>query len=81
MVVGLQVPLERFELFAVFKTNDVLGRHRFLDGYGGFQFDSLRLNGLDRGPAQSAIDRADEIRDLVAGKRVISHVRRHDISC
>ena len=73
------MPLEGFELLAIFEANDVLGCHRFLDGYGGFQFDFLRLNALDRGPAQSAIDRADEIRKLVAGKRIMSDVRRHDI--
>ena len=51
----------------------------FSDGYGGFQFGFLRLNALGRGPGQSAIDRADEIRKLVAGKRIMSDVRRHDI--
>ena len=73
------MPLEGFELLAVFEANDVLGCHRFLHRYRGFQFDFLRLNALDRGPAQSAIDRADEIRKLVAGKRIMSDVRRYDI--
>ena len=55
---GLQVSLQRFELFAVFKADEVLRRHRFLDRYRGFQFDLLRLNRLERGSAQSAVDQA-----------------------
>ena len=73
------MPLEGFELFAVFEANDVLRRHRFLDRYGGFQFDFLRLNGLERGPAQSAIDGADESGILSPLSALLSHVRRHDI--
>ena len=40
---ALQVPLEGFELVAVFEADDVLRRYRLLDGNSRFQFD-LRLN-------------------------------------
>ena len=38
VVMDPQVPLERLKPFAVLKTNEVIRRHGFLDGDGGFKF-------------------------------------------
>src|ERR1700688_3482526 len=60
LVSRAQVALQHLELLAVLKTDDVVGRQRFLDGYD--RLGRLRLAGAALEGRERAIDRADDLR-------------------
>ena len=51
----------------------------FLIATAGFSSTFSGSTAWREASAQSAVDRAYEIRELIVGKRIMSDVRRHDI--
>ena len=78
-VAKAKVPLHRLELAAIFERNDVVRRHRFLDGNG------RRLRGghfhLPRGSqaSQRVMHAADQVRQRCRRKGVLRDISADDV--
>ena len=76
---GPQVPLEGFELLPSSRQMMYSGVTDFLIDTAGFNSTFSGSTAWTRGCAQSAIDGANKVGNLIAAQRIIRHIRRHDI--
>jgi len=73
-----KMPLQAAELLAVEQANNVLWRHRLLDGNGRDQFLLGIDDALAAGSDQRRVHRRDEIRQLFRHNGVVRDIGRHD---
>ncbi len=73
--------LQRLELLAVLETDDVIVRHRFLNGHRGFRRFGRRDGHAGAHAHKRRMDVVDELRQVAGRHGIVAHVRGEYLSC
>ena len=79
IVMGSQMALQRFELFAILEADDVFGRDGFLHGDGRPQLLPRGNARGTRGFAQRVEDIVDDTGKIGGNDRIVADLSRHDL--